>query len=184
MGKILGVDENGVYVIDKSQPVKLDLGSGLNQMPHEDGWIHQDVSSANGIEIVCEWKKIPLESGIVDICRMGDIIEHIFPDDKDTILKEWNRILKIGAKVHLTTPNFDYSCREYTLGRMTLHEAQQNLYGDRMNQWSIHWGTYTLLTLRETLEKYGFGEIDFSESPGEKNCPWWIVANFIKINNV
>jgi predicted SAM-dependent methyltransferase len=178
--------EKGYYPVDKTKPVKLDLGSGLNQMPEEDGWIHQDSHEAKGIEIVSDWKNIPLESGVVDIIRLGDVIEHIKPWEIDIVMKEWNRIMKIGCKCHLTTPNFLYSCQEFYLGKMDYNTAQQNLYGDRANFECTHYLTYTFESLKEILEKYGFGEIDFSESPGmsETSTAWWIVANFIKIKNI
>jgi predicted SAM-dependent methyltransferase len=172
------------YPVDKTRPVKLDLGSGLNQMAHSDGWIHQDGSPANGIEIVCDWENIPLESGVVDVIRLGDVIEHIPGWRLDVIMREWNRIMKIGCECLATTPNFDYSCEMYYKKKMTYHEAQQNLYGDRANYYCTHYLTYTFESLKLVLEKYGFGNIDFSGSPGLPSTAWWIVAKFNKIKDV
>jgi len=177
------------YKVDKSKPVKLDLGSGLNlykgiNNDELEQWIHQDGDKAYHVEIVCDWRDIPLESGVVDEFHSSDTIEHIPPWDKDVILKEWNRIMKIGCKVHLATPNFNFSCIQYATGKMTLQEAQQNLYGDRAGFYHVHYETYTVETLTETLEKYGFGELDFSESPGFPGTVWWIVVHCKKVRNV
>lgn len=178
-----------MFEVDKTKPFKLDLGSGLNlykgvNNDELEEWIHLDGDSAEHIEIICDWNKIPLENECVDFLHSSETIEHIPPWDKDTTLREWNRILKIGCECIFTTPNFDYSCIQYATGKMSLHEAQQNLYGDRAGYHHIHYGTYTMETLMETLEKYGFSDIDFSGSPGSSDLPWWLVVKCKKIRNV
>ena len=177
------------FKIDTSKPVKLDLGSGLLPYAGKNGdqieeWIHQDAHPGNHIEIVCDWEDIPIGSGIVDEVYSSNTIEHIKPWKYDRILGEWNRIMKPGCKVYITTPNFSWICHLFANGQMGLQEALMNIYGDRIDEYHNHYVTFTKETLTETLEKYGFGDIDFSLSPGDPRDPWWLICTFIKIKNL
>lgn len=174
--------------IDYSKPVKVDLGCGINlykgvNNDEIEDWIHIDGDPNVHIEIVCDWKKIPLPSGVVDEMHSSETVEHVPYWDRDIVFPEWNRILKMGARFFGSTPNFEYSAKQYTNGKMTYHEAMQNLYGDRAGYHHIHYQTYTFETLKELLEKYGFGEIDFSKSPGLPGTAWWIVFECKKVRD-
>lgn len=48
---------------------------------------------------------IPVDDRIFDAVIAGEFIEHLYPSDVDTTLCEFNRILKIGGYIALTTPN-------------------------------------------------------------------------------
>lgn len=66
-----------------------------------------------------------------------------------------------------------------------LQMAIQQIYAWMSNRFEYHYYTYTVQTLREMLEKHGFGNIDFSESPGDDHNPgremaWWLVCTATK----
>lgn len=48
---------------------------------------------------------IPCEDRTFDAVIAGEFIEHLYPSDVDSTLCEFNRILKIGGYIALTTPN-------------------------------------------------------------------------------
>lgn len=186
--KIIKKEYVAPYKIDKSKPVKVDLGSGLNYYKginnDEIGqWIHIDGDPAPHVEIVCDWVNIPIESGVVDELHSSETVEHIPPWDHEKTFTEWNRVLKIGGVFFGTTPNFNWSATQYAMGKMDYDTAQANLYGDRAGYHHVHYQTYTKETLTLLLEKYGFGEIDFSGSPGLPNTAWWLVFTCKKIKN-
>ena len=48
---------------------------------------------------------IPVENNIYDVVIAGEVIEHLYPEDIDSTLAEIFRVLKIGGRLLLTTPN-------------------------------------------------------------------------------
>ncbi|NEQ27414.1 MAG: class I SAM-dependent methyltransferase, partial [Microcoleus sp. SIO2G3] len=51
---------------------------------------------------------IPLEDLSVDVVVAGEFLEHLYPADVDKTLCELQRVLKIGGRLLLTTPNPHY----------------------------------------------------------------------------
>lgn len=186
--------------IDLNNPVKIDIGAGdKNQkgMPNEhepldtrDEWIHIDGVPADHIEIVCDFAEIPIPTGIADEIFSGDTIEHIISDKIDATLREWNRIMKIGGIFTGRTPNLHSTMIRYVKGELSLQDATGALYGSQDSMWQQHYVTYTADTIKTLLEKYGFGNVDLTGSPGyDKNTQtpndaWWIVFQCKKISNV
>lgn len=157
--------------------VKLDLGSGLNRHEKElDEYIYLDGDSAPGIDIVCNWDKIPLDSGVVDYVHSSETIEHIPAYETHIVLPEWNRIMKIGATLELTTPNLDYVCRAWARGEKDHDWVIRNLYGDRASAHHNHYVLYNKETLEEVLTKYGFGEFNFKTVGSHDSREWWWLA--------
>lgn len=50
-------------------------------------------------------RKMPFEDEEFDAVLMGEFIEHLYPHDVDPCLFETQRILRVGGRVLLTTPN-------------------------------------------------------------------------------
>ncbi|MEO0458282.1 MAG: class I SAM-dependent methyltransferase [Cyanobacteria bacterium P01_A01_bin.114] len=48
---------------------------------------------------------IPVEDKFFDVIVAGEFIEHLYPADVDKTLCEFQRVLKIGGRLLLTTPN-------------------------------------------------------------------------------
>jgi predicted SAM-dependent methyltransferase len=177
------------YPIDKSKIVKIDLASGINYYKgkHDDEideWIHIDHDTAPHVEIVCDFVKgIPIEDNVADEVHSSEFLEHICPWQESIIMKEFNRIMKIGCRFFGTTPSLSYVCREFNAGRMDYWYASRNLYGDGNGYPHTHYRLFTIEELAKFLNKWGFGNLDFTESPGAPN-EFWIVFNCIKIKNV
>ncbi|NEO95011.1 MAG: class I SAM-dependent methyltransferase [Moorea sp. SIO3G5] len=51
---------------------------------------------------------IPMEDRFFDVITAGEFIEHLYPADVDKTLCEFQRVLKIGGRLLLTTPNPNY----------------------------------------------------------------------------
>ncbi|WP_026607660.1 class I SAM-dependent methyltransferase [Methylocapsa acidiphila] len=70
---------------------------------------------------------MPIEDRSFDVVVAGEFLEHLYPSDVDKTLCEIQRILKIGGRVLLTTPNphylrnkiYNYSV--YGPGHLTQH---------------------------------------------------------------
>jgi ubiquinone/menaquinone biosynthesis C-methylase UbiE len=51
---------------------------------------------------------IPIEDQFFDVIVAGEFLEHLYPIDVDKTLCEFQRILKLGGRLLLTTPNPNY----------------------------------------------------------------------------
>lgn len=52
--------------------------------------------------------QMPVEDGAFDVILAGEFLEHLYPKDVDSTLWEFQRVLKIGGRLLLTTPNPNY----------------------------------------------------------------------------
>jgi ubiquinone/menaquinone biosynthesis C-methylase UbiE len=70
---------------------------------------------------------IPLQSQTVDVIVAGEFLEHLLPRDVDPTLCEFQRVLRVGGRLLLTTPNPSYirlaltSRSVYGPGHLTQH---------------------------------------------------------------
>ncbi len=169
--------------------VKISIGAGLHTKKPLEEWINIDGCENPEIDIVCEFADIPLPNECADFCEMGDIVEHVVCWREEEIWKEWNRVVKIGGKVRISTPNLHRCCVEYANGNMGLENLLQNIYAWRTTPYEQHYITYTVESLTALLNKYGYGEVDFTESPGvdgnaDKSMSWWLVCSAVKLKNI
>jgi ubiquinone/menaquinone biosynthesis C-methylase UbiE len=72
---------------------------------------------------------IPAEDQSFDVIVAGEFLEHLYPSDVDPTLCEFQRILKVGGRLLMTTPNPRYlrswltGGTVYTVGHLTQHWA-------------------------------------------------------------
>jgi predicted SAM-dependent methyltransferase len=62
---------------------------------------------------------IPLEDNSIDVVLAGEIIEHVLPREVDAVVFELFRVLKLGGRLLMTTPNPSY-LRNRMMGRSVL----------------------------------------------------------------
>lgn len=169
--------------------VKLSIGAGLHWKQPFEEWINHDGLPSDHVDVISDFSELPFEDKTFDFVEMGDVVEHVHRFDQDKIFKEWNRICKIGCKIRVSTPNLHRCCVEYAEGKMTLEILIQNIYAWGTTPFETHYITFTVATLTELLQRFGFGQIDFSQSPGvdhtdDKNMAWWLVATAVKERDV
>ena len=87
---------------------------------------------------------IPLEDRSVDIIVAGEFLEHLYPADVDKTLCEFQRVLKIGGRLLLTTPNPSY---------IKIKLSQTSVYG------VSHLTQHFPKVLRSRLQMHGFSGI-------------------------
>lgn len=174
--------KQSVYEKLKLPTVQLSIGAGLHWKRPLELWINQDGVDNENIDLVSTWEHIPLPDRCVDVMELGDVIEHIRMFERDKILTEWFRMLKVGGSVRISTPNLHRTMVDYANGKLSLELAIQNIFAWMTNEYEYHYYCYTVETLTAVLTEYGFTEIDFSESPGvdgnsDKRMAWWLVCS-------
>lgn len=95
-------------------------------------WINQDIVGDDKdvrAEIVCDAAALPLPADSVDFIYAGHLVEHFYPDTLPDALKEWWRVLKIGGKLVVVTPDSGAVMRDYAAGRFAIDSTWQQLYG-------------------------------------------------------
>jgi len=72
--------------------------------------------------------EIPKDDGTYDVIVAGEFLEHLYPADVDKSLCEFQRVLKVGGRLLMTTPNpyyvkykLDRALTVYTVSHLTQH---------------------------------------------------------------
>lgn len=149
--------------------VLCDLSCGLNFHGGKDSdWIHIDHDPADGMDIVTDWNELHkhLPEKCVNELHFSDAIEHIRTWQSDITMNQINRVIKINGIFWGTTPNRDYIFKAALQGLQNEDWIHRNLYGDGAGYGHTHYRTFTKPLLKEYLEKYGFGEVEFKPIEG------------------
>jgi predicted SAM-dependent methyltransferase len=82
----------------------LEIGSGKHPTP---GYVHCDIDpGAAHLEIHSDASGIPLGDGCVDRILCIHLVEHFSQYDIIKVLREWRRLLSVGGKIEIHTPDF------------------------------------------------------------------------------
>jgi ubiquinone/menaquinone biosynthesis C-methylase UbiE len=79
--------------------------------------------------ICCLANNMPAKDQSFDAVVAGEFLEHLYPSDVDSTLCEFQRVLKVGGRLLMTTPNPSYlrswltGGTVYTVGHLTQHWA-------------------------------------------------------------
>jgi len=71
--------------------------------------------------------EIPVKDELYNVIVAGEFLEHLYPADVDKTLCEFQRVLKVGGRLLLTTPNPGYlrnkltGATVYSVGHLTQH---------------------------------------------------------------
>lgn len=84
---------------------KLHLGAGTNLL---DEWLNTDISYNNEVAFLNAADIFPFKNDTFDYVFSEHLIEHLNFDQQIIMLKESYRVLKVGGKVRVVTPNFDF----------------------------------------------------------------------------
>ena len=99
--------------------MKLNFGSAHDKLG--DDWKNVDVLDWDGntdiIHNMCEFA-YPFEDNTIDEIQAGDVIEHITFRLTFHVLREFNRILKPGGKLHIRVPDAGKAMQYYVNGQV------------------------------------------------------------------
>lgn len=134
--------------------IKLNLGSGGDYI---EGYVNVDLYAERADERY-DVAKLPYEDNTIDEIRAFHIIEHFDYMNAYVVLHEWRRVLKVGGRLHLETPDLEASCREL-LSRTP--DGQWALFGHMfstpwVNPGLTHKMLYPEWLLRKSLNEVGF----------------------------
>lgn len=138
--------------------MKIHLGCGKRFLK---GYYHVDCQRYPHVDHVSQINKLDfLEDNRANEIYISHAFEYFDDAEAKEVLKEWNRILKIGGKLRLSVPDFDALINVYkltnNLGRIT-----GPLYGRWENEDSIlyHKTCYNFDKLKNLLKSSDFKNI-------------------------
>ncbi len=125
-------------------PIRLDIGAGHQKA---EGWVKLDlpverkkIATETGQpmdearplnpDVECDFFALPFPDDYADEARAIHVIEHIYPWDVDSTLKEWIRVLKPGGQLAIECPCLDKIVALYAVPKIPPHYTYWGLYGD------------------------------------------------------
>ena len=153
--------------------LKLNLGSGGVNLP---GYVNIDyVDKREGIQpdINCDIRQLPYEDETVDEILSVHVIEHFYYWEFDKLLREWNRVLRVGGSLVTETPDLIQACREVLSNPSIVTgpgvESQRSMwvfYGDPKHRDPLmcHKWLFSPQSLATLLAAFGFEAFEITAS--------------------
>lgn len=157
-------------VVDKNIEEVIDLGAGEGIFLDISKSFNQDIATI-GLDIASEHCKtinkkghysicgdaenLPIKDNSLDSVFLLDVIEHFY-DAK--VLNEIYRVLKVGGRLLLSTPNKYgiYEYKEWVYFGMHLKDIFNSLRGKPRSYFPYHVNLYSKREIVRTLETHGF----------------------------
>lgn len=110
-----------------TEPVRVELGSG----PHgEPGYYHVDAVKTGNVDKEADVRVLAwLHDDEVDELYSAHVVEHISYTEIETVLLEWNRVLKPGGEITIKMPDLAFLCRSLVEEIHSAEEVMVALFG-------------------------------------------------------
>jgi predicted SAM-dependent methyltransferase len=119
-------------------------------------------------DIICPLDHVPIQDAFADMIFSCHAIEHFSPDDVFKVLREWLRILKMGGKIHIITPNLAWAAKRILDGIMD-GITMSVFNGGQTNPYDTHKCVFTAESLTGLLTTAKLSDIEVTTSEGGFN---------------
>jgi len=137
--------------------MKLHIGCGKRFIQ---GYKHVDIISYEHIDFVQDAMDLHLiQNETVSEIYACHVLEHFKRHQIETVLIEWNRVLKVGGVLRLSVPNFNAIIEEY-LQHGDISKLQGLLYGGQTYDYNFHHVVFDLEHITLLLVNAGFGNVN------------------------
>jgi len=136
--------------------MKLNLGSHDRIIP---GYDNYDKDNYPGVKYKGDVSDLSqFSDNSIEVVRASHILEHFPPKQTESILKEWNRVLKQDGILYISVPNWESVLEAYSVGGLC-DFVITTLYGDQGYDGAEHKTVFDEKRLTEYLKKAGFNDI-------------------------
>ena len=136
--------------------MKLHLGCGNVLLP---GWTNVDIDDIPGIDIKDDVTKLDkIKDNSCEIIYSSHVLEHFGRNEFESILKLWNKKLKLNGILRLAVPDFEKSIIWYNKTKK-IEDVLSLISGGQKSKFDYHKMIYDKNFLSNVLELCGFGEI-------------------------
>lgn len=140
--------------------MRLHLGCGQHLWP---GWVNVDAHGEP--DIVSDCRKLPFDADYADEIQAIHFIEHVPRMQLESMLSDWNRVMKPGGKLVVEIPSLDKIAAMIVAGEKNLRLTLLGIFGDPRDPrpGMLHSWAYTKAEIATALEQCGFERIEFME---------------------
>ena len=157
--------------------IKLHLACGNRHIPN---FVNIDIQDSPTVDVVADVTDLHYENNTIDLIYSCCFIEHLGKNNNlsffrntswEDALKKWFDILKPGAKIYISTMNFEAVCQEY-LENNNLERMLGILLGGQKNEEDLHGMIFDYKILSSGLTRAGFKNI--------QKYNWWEFEPFVE----
>jgi predicted SAM-dependent methyltransferase len=142
-------------------PRKLNVGCGYDK---REGYLNVDLHGFHDPDLIADARDLQMLPGdFYEELVAQDVLEHLKREDIHRALREWNRVLVIGGRIHIRTSDLISLGRWLTDSndperhRLVVHLT----FGTQAYEGDYHLCGFTELLLRDYLSSSGFDQITF-----------------------
>jgi len=128
----------------------LNIGCGGVVKP---GYINLDIQKISGIDVVGDARILPFKDEVIDRIESFHLIEHFDKFEAYVLLNEWFRVLVDKGRLIIECPDLKGNIKRFLEGD---EFSINTFFGLQRNPYDYHKYGYTIESLSELLEKYGF----------------------------
>ena len=139
--------------------VKLIIGAGTR---HKDGWVHHDIQTLPGIDIICDFWDLP--KNVSEPCsniEITHVLEHFPMSRTSDTFKLLYDLLAPGGELYIEVPNFKWHA-QMILENPRDRKIVEYAYGGQLNEWDYHYMGFTPEILTEELVRAGLQVVELS----------------------
>lgn len=152
-------------IVGKPSGICLHIGCG-NDI--QDGFINIDKFN-DYADVDWDIFNLPLKNDSVNTIVCGDVLEHFGKFEVPKLLKEWCRVLKVGAPLYLIVPDIISACQRVIEDPDNdMHIAF--IYGNQLSEGQFHKSGFTYRRLNNVLTGSGFNAIKMAGYMSMDNC--------------
>jgi len=112
--------------------IKLNLGCGSKL---RQGYVNADMVTGEGVSYADLTAPLPWGDGTASEILLEDVVEHLWPDELERLLVECERVLCVGGKLVLVTPDLGAVALAVVQGTVDLETLTHVMFG-----WYAHKG--------------------------------------------
>ena len=157
--------ESGGESSAATAPLRLHLGCGSVR---REGYVNLDKYPTKGADRVMPADRLFYDDASVDEIYSSHMLEHLSPEELESAIKEWRRVLKPGSKVTVRCPNFEVYLREWLAGddEYRLGWGRINIFGHSgRGEGMWHRIGFSPGVLSRVFENHGFRTLKSQASP-------------------
>jgi len=140
--------------------IRLDIGSGGKASAHlGSGWLGVDPFCKDA-DVNADMWDLPFADDSVDEIFTSHALEHISKAQVAMTLREWQRVLKYGAKLTIRVPDLEWCCRNW-LSHQTTGWEMDTIYGHQGHPGEFHKTGFSKDILQQYARQAGLCVVHF-----------------------
>ena len=149
------------------ESVILEIGVGNNKKMS--GSLGVDVRKTLNVDVISDARHLPFKTSSIDILYSAHTIEHFSHRETESVIHEWNRVLKPEGSIEIRCP--DLRIRAFLFLINPADDNIKNIYGGQEYPENFHKSGFSYGLLKKILKKCGFTQIR-RIFDGYKGIPW------------